>query len=365
MLALAALAVALLFAAAEQVIPPPITYRLVEHPIHQPEELPSETALEETAPDDEELALAPDPEEAELDPAEESPAEEPVETPAAPALPPPIIRTYDFADWRGRTSPAWSSARPLRHLSIAADDALRTACNATEAGAAVLDLRTGRRWLGGSSVPRTIRSVAKAPLALAAILQAEREGASDDPELAEQTAGAVSRGSNDAATALYDRIGGSAGQAELYRRLGLPRLADQVHPWAWGLSTANAADLADLLAAFAASPEISEQARRQLLDLMLRTNTDLHWGAIAVPDDWQLAVRTGLFYEEPDNGLHLNSAALWLDPAGAPAYAIAIISQDDHFERRASWNCQYHVGQSISAALADRARRAGPQTTLR
>lgn len=352
MLFLAALAAALLFAAAGQIIPPPISYRLVEHPIRQPEEPPAETA-----PADDELTLAPDPEEAALDPGEEL-AEAPEETPDAPALPPPIIRTYDFADWRDQASPAWSRARPLRHLSISADDALRSACNGTEAGAAVLDLRTGRRWLGGSAVPRTIRSVAKAPLALAAILQAERDGTLDDPELAEQTAGAVSRGGNDAATALYDRSGGAAGQAELYRRLGLPRLADQVHPWAWGLSTANAADLVDLLAAFAASPEISGHARRLLLDLMLRTDSNLHWGAISPPDDWQLAVRTGLFFEEPDNGLHLNSAALWLDPAGAPAYAIAIISQDDHFEREASWNCQYHVGQSISAALVKRAERA-------
>lgn len=345
MLTLAALAAALLFLAAEQVVPPPITYHLIEHPIRPSEEPPAEAE-----PADDELTLAPDPEEATLDPDQGS-NDAADEAPAIPALPPPIIRTYDFADWRDRTSPAWSDARPLRHLSIAADDSLRTACNGSEAGAAVIDLQSGRRWLGGSATPRTIRSVAKAPLALAAIFQAERESAPDDPELAEQTAAAVSRGSNDAATALYDRIGGPTGQVELYRRLDLPRLADQVHPWAWGLSTANAADLADLLAAFAASPAISEQARERLLNLMLNTDQNLRWGAISVPEDWRLAVRTGLFFEP---GLHLNSAALWLDPAGAPAYAIAIISQDDHYEREASWNCQYYLGRSISTALAKR-----------
>ena len=322
MLTLSALVAALLLAAAQQAQPPPAYYQLVEHPIIEPE------------PAEDELALDPDEED-------------------ALALPPPRIRTYDFDAWQGRASNAWSDARPLRRLSVAADDALTTACAGTEAGAAIIDLRSGRRWLGGSAAPRPIRSVVKAPLALAAITQAERDGTLEDPELAEQTRQAVAHGGNDAATALYDQIGGSAGLADLYLTLGLPRLADQLHPWAWGLAQANPADLADLAAAFAASPNISETARQRILALMLETDPRLHWGAISAPENWQLAVRTGLFYEE-DAGLHLNSAALWLDPAGAPRYAIAIITHDDHLGRPASWNCQYNVGRAISEALAQR-----------
>ena len=326
MLTLSALIAALLLAAAQQAQPPPAAYQLVSHPIVEPADEP------ESAED--ELTLDPDEEQ-------------------AAALPPPRIRTYDFDSWQGGTSAAWSAARPLRRLSVAADDALTTACTDTEAGAAIIDLRSGRRWLGGSTAPRPIRSVVKAPLALAAIIQAERDGTLDDPELAEQTQEAVAHGDNDAATALYDRIDGSAGLADLYLSLDLPRLADQLHPWAWGLAQANPADLADLAAAFAASPNISELARQRILDLMLETDQRLRWGAGAVPEGWQLAVRTGLFYEE-DAGLHLNSAALWLDPAGAPRYAIAIITHDDRRERTASWNCQYHVGRAISRALSQR-----------
>ena len=328
---LSALIAALLLAAAQQAQPPPAAYQLVSHPIVEPVDEP-ESAEDELT----------------LDPDEEQVA----------ALPPPRIRTYDFDSWRGGASAAWSAARPLRRLSVAADDALTTACTDTEAGAAIIDLRSGRRWLGGSAALRPIRSVVKAPLALAAIIQAERDGTLDDPELAEQTQEAVAHGDNDAATALYDRIDGSAGLADLYLSLDLPRLADQLHPWAWGLAQANPADLADLAAAFAASPNISELARQRILDLMLETDQRLRWGAGAVPEGWQLAVRTGLFYEEDfyeeDAGLHLNSAALWLDPAGAPRYAIAIITHDDRRERTASWNCQYHVGRAISRALSQR-----------
>ena len=326
---LSALVAALLLAASQQAQPPPAFYQLVVHPIVEPE-----PAEDEPTPDEDELAL---------DPAEEQ----------AAALPPSRIRTYDFDSWQSSASAAWSAARPLRRLSIAADDALTTACTGTEAGAAIIDLRSGRRWLGGSAALRPIRSVVKAPLALAAITQAERDGTLDDPELAEQTQAAVAHGDNDAATALYDRIDGSAGLADLYLRLDLPRLADQLHPWAWGLAQANPADLADLAAAFATSPNISETARQRILDLMLETDQKLRWGAVAAPENWQLAVRTGLFYEE-GAGLHLNSAALWLDPAGTPRYAIAIITHDDHRGRRASWNCQYHVGRAISQALAQR-----------
>lgn len=321
MLTLSALVAALLLAAAQQAQPPPAYYQLVKHPILEPE------------PAEDELALDPDEE--------------------AVALPPPRIPTYDFDAWQGRTSNAWSDARPLRRLSVAADDALTTACTGTDAGTAVIDLHSGRRWLGGSAALRPIRSVVKAPLALAAIIQAERDGTIEAPELADLTREAVAHGDNDAATALYDQIDGSAGLAHLYLSLDLPRLADQLHPWAWGLAQANPADLADLTAAFAASPNISETARQRILALMLETDQRLHWGAISAPENWQLAVRTGLFYED-GAGLHLNSAALWLDPAGTPRYAIAIITQDDHLGRPASWNCQYGVGRAISEALAQR-----------
>lgn len=324
---LSALIAALLLAAAQQAQPPPAAYQLVVHPIVEPE-------LAEDEPAEDELVLDPDEEQ-------------------AATLPPPRIRIYDFDAWRGRASAAWSAARPLRRLSIAADDALTTACAGTEAGAAIIDLRNGRRWLAGSAALRPIRSVVKAPLALAAFIQAERDGTLENPELTGLAHQAVAQGDNDAATALYDQVGGSAGLADLYLNLDLPRLADQLHPWAWGLGQVNPADLADLAAAFAASPNISEPARQRILDLMLETDQSLRWGAIAAPENWRIAVRTGLFYEE-DAGLHLNSATLWLDPAGAPRYATAIITSDDHLERVASWNCQYNVGRAISQALVQR-----------
>ena len=302
--------------------------------------------------------------------------------------------------------PGWRSALPLWTLSTQAHAAVYTACHGTDAAVAVIDLRTGDRWIAGSQTLRPIRSVVKAPIALLSLLHAEATDApdaagTDQPtarpdsaatdsdseqdellaqdadEAADKDAGedaddaqppqpqpfnldrsladAVIFGDNAAATALLRRAGNMPALRDLYRRLGLPRLAEQAASELWGLGQANAADLADLAAALARSPEIPEPVRSRLLHLLIATAPSQRWGIIdAPPEHWTIAVRTG-FWPDPERGQALNSIALWIPNTGQPRYAAAIMLQDRSPERLEAWTCQQSIAQPLGRALHHRA----------
>lgn len=323
--------------------------------------------------------------------------------------------------------PAWRSALPLWTLSAQAHAAIYTGCPATDAGVAVIDLRTGDRWIAGNQSLRPIRSVVKAPIALLSLLDAETsQPPNDDPptpqtsaaaadagQTADQTtpadpdpaddqppetstapaagnapeekpdqasdevlpaasdppppsaappfnldaalSAAVVHGNNDAATALLRRAGNMPALRDLYRTLNLDRLANQAASGFWGLGQANPADLADLAADLARSPEIPEPVRARLLDLLISTRQSQRWGIInAPPNHWNIAVRTG-FWPDEEQGQALNSIAIWIPRNAPPRYAAAIMLQDRSPEKLEAWTCQTRITAPLAQTLHRRA----------
>jgi hypothetical protein len=157
----------------------------------------------------------------------------------------------------------------------------------TQVSVAVLEPRNGRRAVYGSQEHITA-SLAKVNILAALLLRAQREERSLTPWETSTAAEMIRSSDNDAANALWRRIGGGEGLTEANRILGLT--STQAGPGAhWGLTRTTAADqLALLSVVFAGPSPLIEDSRRLIQTLMGQIDADQDWGVSAAGSRWQL-----------------------------------------------------------------------------
>jgi beta-lactamase class A len=190
------------------------------------------------------------------------------------------------ADPRESVRPASPSAvaSPTRPVTIrtAALTASLRAYLATRPGAvaiAVKDLESGASYAFNRSLRTGTASIVKADIVATLVLRAAETGlTAGQKALATRM---IEASDNDAATALWNEIGGGAGLAAGNRRLGLT----QTRPGpggAWGATETSAADQLKLVGAIMTdrSP-LSEDGREYIQTLMSRVEQDQRWGVTA------------------------------------------------------------------------------------
>ncbi len=250
--------------------------------------------------------------------------------PAPPAYPSP-------ASWR---------QRELCELSNHAQALL----NRTPAriGAAVVDLRSGELWVGGDRQPFALHSVVKAPIAWLTLATAEQRGEPLSRGLAERLRWMIAWSDNEGVERLLDYLGGLPALRDYYAELGLDAMAANLHQFSWGRGRGSAADVAATFAALATSEDVSPSVRTKAFALLAGVIPEQRWGAAAPPRElhgWSALVKTGLF-PEPQEGLRVNSAAIWLDSARRPRYVVAIMSAEHRL-----WGPAFERQNAIGAAI--------------
>jgi beta-lactamase class A len=146
---------------------------------------------------------------------------------------------------------------------------------------AALDVATGRSFGYAPHTPIPTASVVKLDILETLLLQGQDEGrplSAGDRELATRM---IEQSDNDAATSLWEAVGGAPAVAATGRRLGLrdTDLADH-----WGSSTTSASDQLILLAAAHTSSLLDPASRAFVHDLMTHVEQDQHWGVSAAGD---------------------------------------------------------------------------------
>lgn len=158
---------------------------------------------------------------------------------------------------------------------------------------AALDTVTGRRVADGEPTGLYTASVVKLDILETLLLQSQDDTASiDTAPIDDHDASLASRmienSDNDAATALWDTVGGATGLEAANRRLGVHATVPD-RAGHWGLTTTGATDqlalLSNLLAHGPSGPgPLSVGSRRFVLDLMRHVEPDQAWGVSAAAD---------------------------------------------------------------------------------
>jgi beta-lactamase class A len=219
---------------------------------------------------------------------------------------------------------------------------------------AVRDLATGLSYSYNPGHRPGTASIVKAAIVAALLLKAQREDrdlTASERELAEQ---AITVSDNDAATALWHRIGGGPGLARAVRKLGL-RHTEPGPGTAWGATTTSASDQVRLMAALTGSDgPLSGEHRRYLLGLMEDVVEEQAWGVSAAAGEGaECALKNGWLPRAADGGAWtVNSVGRVRD--GGHDYLIAVLS-----DRRPSMDAGVeaieHVTETVTRALAEAA----------
>jgi hypothetical protein len=207
--------------------------------------------------------------------------------------------------------------------------------------AAVYDLRTGQTWRFGQGHPQDEASVVK--LDVLETLLAERGRSGTELSAGDQTlAGQMIEDSdNDAATSLWDEVGGASGIRSFNVSAGL---ADTVpsacvncpgFPWpGWGLTTTIPADQLTLLRTLVEPNSLlTNTERRYALSLMENVTPDQRWGVTGgVPAQATVALKNGwLPLNSAGNNWQINSVG-WISGSGRD-YLIAVLTTGNPTEQ--------------------------------
>jgi hypothetical protein len=207
--------------------------------------------------------------------------------------------------------------------------------------AGVLDLRTGRTWTLGSGPPQDEASIVKLDI-LETLLrqQASRGGrlSAADQSLARQM---IEDSDNNAATDLWNAVGGASGISVFNSAAGLARTTPSGcvqcpgFPWpGWGLSTTVPADqLALLRQIVEPGPLLSTAARDYALGLMENVTQAQRWGVSGgVPAGVTVALKNGWLPLNPaSTDWQVNSVG-WVSGQGRD-YLIAVVSTGNPTEQ--------------------------------
>jgi Beta-lactamase enzyme family len=244
------------------------------------------------------------------------------------------------------TAAATASSRASRPAASHSDPfgAAASGYVSTRAGvvvAAVYDLRTGQTWQLGRGQPQDEASVVKLDVLETLLAERGRSGtelSASDRSLAEQM---IEDSDNDAATSLWDEVGGASSIRSFNTSAGL---ADTVpsscvncpgFPWpGWGLSTTVPGDQLTLLRTLVEpNPLLSSPERDYALSLMENVTADQRWGVSGgVPAQATVALKNGwLPLNSANNDWQVNSVG-WISGSGRD-YLIAVLSTGNPTEQ--------------------------------
>jgi beta-lactamase class A len=213
----------------------------------------------------------------------------------------------------------------------------------------VREVTTGLGFIYNGDLRTATASIVKVDIVIALLLRAQRKKralTASERTLAEK---AIRISDNDAASALWNEIGGESGLASANRRLGL---RDTIPGGgAWGATTTGAADQVRLLAALTSNRSaLHASGRRYLRKLMAEVTPEQAWGVSAAAEDGaQVALKNGWPPRETHDGRWtVNSIGLIRD--ADRLFLIAAVSERDSTLEKGIAAVE-HACASVVAAL--------------
>ena len=252
----------------------------------------------------------------------------------------PLARSPSATDPSAMTpSPSPRAAMPTSPLGVTARSYLATRSGAVLA--AVYDVRTGQTWSLGRGKPQAEASIVKLDILETLLAQHRADGTVlplDDLSLAQAM---IEDSDNDAATSLWDEVGGARGISSFNASAGLAHTVPSAcvdcpgFPWpGWGLTTTTPADqIALLRELLRPDAQLTDAQRTYALDLMENVTESQRWGVTGgVPPRAEVAVKNGwLPLTSADDDWQINSIG-WVSSDGRN-YVMAVLSTGNPTEQ--------------------------------
>jgi hypothetical protein len=223
--------------------------------------------------------------------------------------------------------------------------------------AAVYDVRTGQTWALGKGRPQDEASIVKLDILETLLAQHRADGTvlpAQDMSLAQAM---IEDSDNDAATSLWDAVGGARGISTFNAGAGLAHTVPSAcvdcpgFPWpGWGLTTTSPVDqIALLRELLQPSAQLTSAQREYALGLMENVTESQRWGVTGgVPSQTKVALKNGwLPLTSADDNWQVNSIG-WVSGNGRD-YVIAVLTTGNPTE-------QYGIDtiDKLSAMIWDR-----------
>ncbi|GAA5177239.1 serine hydrolase [Rugosimonospora acidiphila] len=188
----------------------------------------------------------------------------------------------------------------------------------SHASFALLDKVTGEEVLYQEGTEFETGSIVKVDILATLLWQGQQSGTSLSQSQRQLATQMITESDNDAATALWDQIGGASALAEANAVFGLTETTPGQDGY-WGLTTTTAADQLRLLQLIAnSSGPLNSSSRAYLLGLMSRVDGDQRWGVPVAAD----AQATGVYVKNgwlsrstEDDKWIINSIGRIVEPA--------------------------------------------------
>jgi hypothetical protein len=221
---------------------------------------------------------------------------------------------------------------------------------------AIRDLSTGITYGYNTGLRTVTASIIKVDILEALLLRAQRE----DRRLTASERSLATRmihvSDNDAATALWNRIGGTSGLAAANKKLGLRNTTPGSGGY-WGSTTTSVADQIRILRALTSSGSpLSAASRKYVLGLMAGVDSTQAWGVSAAADDGDTtAVKNGWLPRAADGGRWtINS--IGRVRGDDHDYLIAVLSKNDSSMDEGVETVEHVaalVGKAVAKAVSD------------
>lgn len=265
-----------------------------------------------------------------------TPSALPSRTPGATPAPPPSTP----APGRPAATPSQPIdglyEKPLRELSVGADDYLRA--RRSTIGVAVLVPERHAIYTYHGDVRLPVASIIKLVILMATIDRAERAGRALTYWERESLEPMIIWSDNDSADELWWDLGGAPALTDYLKRIGVDGIVPDPEGY-WGDSKAAPKALAYLLGKVLWGNVLSPEGRAYVLKLLGSVESDQRWGmvdprvgAASNPGDWLVGLKNGWYPDE--DGWEVNTTGYVVPLKGTGAYTLSVLSSgQDTFEQ--------------------------------
>ena len=156
----------------------------------------------------------------------------------------------------------------------------------------------------------------------------------------------IEHSDNNAAQLIFDRLGGSAGQAAFYQRIGVTGYV--ANPYGWGWASLPPIGQVTVLTLLQEGKILTAKDRAYALNLMTHIEADQHMGVgETLPPGATVAMKDG-WVPAPDGLWAINTSGIVT--VGSETYIIVVYTahQPDY---NAAWNITRHVCKAVGQVI--------------